>query len=36
MEKWANRLAAALKASKEGRLTTPFVEGKLMEGRKWA
>jgi hypothetical protein len=36
MEKQADRLAAALLAAKEGRLTTPFVEGKLIEGRKWA
>ena len=36
MEKRADRLAAALLAAEEGRLTTPFVEGKLMEGRKWA
>jgi hypothetical protein len=36
MEKRADRLAAALKAIEEGRDTTPFVEGKIVEGRKWA
>jgi hypothetical protein len=34
MEKRADRLA--LKALAEGRDTTPFVEGKIVAGRKWA
>jgi len=36
MAKRAERLATALKALGEGRLMTPFVEGKLTKGRLWA
>jgi hypothetical protein len=36
MEKRASQLALALKALGERCLTTPYVEGQIIKGRKWA
>ena len=36
MAKWAEHLAATLTALSEGQVMTPFIEGKLTEGRFWA